>query len=207
MVPLHLVMWWWVCARVILYATAWKCVYMCVLCGAAWSHENSANEGLLFTAGTSGQTSAAHTQTHFQRLESLAVNSATGQNFLQASWRMFILSSCDGWHNFYGFYTCLRCFYLSFEKGTHISFMLTEQMLLLWLVTWLIKCFCEANACRHTRFTNHVSFMEVCEIGSDANFFICADGLELGIFYNYTQHDFQSTLLQCQFLYYVIICY
>ena len=70
MVPLHLVMWCVcvsVCARVILYATVCVSVCVCVcvcvslVVHAAWSHENGANEGLLFIAGTSGQTSTTHT--------------------------------------------------------------------------------------------------------------------------------------------------
>lgn len=44
-----------------------KCVYVCVPCGASWSHENSTNERLLFTAGTSSQNSAAQAQAHWKR--------------------------------------------------------------------------------------------------------------------------------------------
>lgn len=53
MVPLHLVMW---CACVCMCHFVCGCLKVCVhVRRAAWSHENSANEGLLFTAGALGQ--------------------------------------------------------------------------------------------------------------------------------------------------------
>lgn len=52
MVPLHLVMCGG-CVRMWKFVCNLLKVCLCV-CNAAWSHENSANEGLLFTASTLG---------------------------------------------------------------------------------------------------------------------------------------------------------